>query len=98
MNAPEKFTRKAQKLQTIAAQLQPFLELINTFDGKELTMPTDRFIRVHEAAEVLGGGKPTDCPLFGKVCQPLHAIGACMVSVEGVCAAWFKYGGGKFNF
>ena len=49
--------------------------------------------------EVLRGiVKPTDCPLFGKVCQPLHAIGACMVSVEGVCAAWFKYGGGKFNF
>ena len=46
--------------------------------------------------EVLRGlVKPTDCPLFGKACKPLHAIGACMVSVEGVCAAWFKYGGGK---
>lgn len=44
--------------------------------------------------EVLRGlVKPTDCPLFGKACQPLHAVGACMVSVEGVCAAWFKYGG-----
>ncbi|MBR2520039.1 MAG: hydrogenase formation protein HypD [Selenomonadaceae bacterium] len=49
--------------------------------------------------EVLRGlVKPTDCPLFGKACKPLHAIGACMVSVEGVCAAWFKYGSGKFNF
>lgn len=49
--------------------------------------------------EVLRGViKPTDCPLFGKACQPLHAIGSCMVSVEGVCAAWFKYGGGKFRF
>ena len=42
--------------------------------------------------------KPTDCPLFGKACKPLHAIGPCMVSVEGVCAAWFKYGSGKFKF
>lgn len=49
--------------------------------------------------EVLRGLiNPTACPLFGRVCQPLHAIGPCMVSVEGVCAAWFKYGGGKFNF
>ena len=49
--------------------------------------------------EVLRGlVKPTDCPLFGKACKPLHAIGACMVSVEGVCAAWYKYGGNKFSF
>ena len=41
---------------------------------------------------------PTECPLFGRACKPLHAIGPCMVSVEGVCAAWFKYGGGKFTF
>ena len=49
--------------------------------------------------EVLRGlVKPTDCPLFGKACKPLHAIGACMVSVEGVCAAWYKYGGNNFRW
>ncbi len=49
--------------------------------------------------EVLRGlVKPIDCPLFGKACQPLHAVGACMVSVEGVCAAWFKYGGQHFEW
>ncbi|WP_251424230.1 hydrogenase formation protein HypD [Veillonella agrestimuris] len=36
--------------------------------------------------------KPNECPLFGKVCTPDHAIGACMVSVEGTCSAWYKYG------
>jgi len=47
--------------------------------------------------EVLRGViNPTQCPLFGKACQPLHAVGPCMVSVEGVCAAWFKYGGKNF--
>lgn len=44
--------------------------------------------------EVLRGIiSPPECPLFGKNCQPLHAIGPCMVSVEGVCAAWYKYRG-----
>ena len=44
--------------------------------------------------EVLRGViKPVECPLFGKVCEPLHAVGPCMISVEGVCAAWYKYGG-----
>lgn len=41
---------------------------------------------------------PPECPLFGKACIPTHAIGPCMVSVEGVCAAWYKYGRGKFIY
>ena len=41
---------------------------------------------------------PQECHLFGKVCVPEHAIGPCMVSVEGTCAAWYKYGGGKFRY
>ena len=35
---------------------------------------------------------PSDCPLFGKVCTPLHPIGACMVSNEGACSAFYQYG------
>ena len=42
--------------------------------------------------EVLRGiVTPKDCPLFKKVCHPLHAIGSCMVSVEGICAAWNRF-------
>ena len=49
--------------------------------------------------EVLRGiVTPRECPLFGKACIPTHAIGPCMVSVEGVCAAWYKYGQGRFEF
>lgn len=49
--------------------------------------------------EVLRGViQPTACSLFGKACTPEHAVGACMVSVEGTCAAWYKYGGRVFNF
>lgn len=44
--------------------------------------------------EVLQGKcKPTDCPLFGKGCTPLHPVGACMVSGEGACSAYYQYGG-----
>lgn len=49
--------------------------------------------------EVLQGlVKPEECPLFGKACVPEHAVGPCMVSVEGVCAAWYKYGRNRFTF
>lgn len=49
--------------------------------------------------EVLQGKiKPMECPLFGKACVPEHAIGPCMVSVEGTCAAWYKYGRSAFRF
>ena len=42
--------------------------------------------------EILRGEKtPRQCKLFGKVCNPSHPIGACMVSSEGACAAAFTY-------
>jgi hydrogenase expression/formation protein HypD len=42
--------------------------------------------------EVLRGlKKPFDCALFGKVCTPANPIGACMVSGEGACQAYFNY-------
>ncbi len=34
---------------------------------------------------------PLECPLFRKVCLPENPIGACMVSSEGACAAYYKY-------
>jgi len=43
--------------------------------------------------EVLRGVvTPPECPLFAKVCTPEHAVGPCMVSSEGTCAAWYRYG------
>jgi hydrogenase expression/formation protein HypD len=35
---------------------------------------------------------PPQCPLFGKACTPEEPYGPCMVSSEGTCAAYFKYG------
>ncbi|MFH1784608.1 MAG: hydrogenase formation protein HypD [bacterium] len=43
--------------------------------------------------KVLQGVKrPSDCKLFSKVCTPQKPIGPCMVSSEGTCAAYYKYG------
>ncbi len=42
--------------------------------------------------EILKGLKtPKDCKLFSKVCTPVDPIGACMVSSEGACHAFYKY-------
>ncbi len=35
---------------------------------------------------------PPQCALFGSACVPETPVGPCMVSSEGACAAWFKYG------
>lgn len=35
--------------------------------------------------------KPRECPLFGKVCTPVNPVGACMVSHEGSCSAYYQY-------
>ena len=35
---------------------------------------------------------PEDCKLFGKVCTPERPYGPCMVSKEGTCHNWWKYG------
>ena len=34
---------------------------------------------------------PTQCPLFARRCTPMDPVGPCMVSVEGSCAAYYKY-------
>ncbi len=36
--------------------------------------------------------EPPVCELFAKQCTPEDPIGPCMVSSEGACAAWYKYG------
>lgn len=41
---------------------------------------------------LLGLTSPKDCPLFAKICAPQNAVGPCMVSSEGTCAAYYKYG------
>lgn len=44
-----------------------------------------------------GMNKPTDCKLFGKRCVPENPVGACMVSSEGTCAAYYRYSSESFK-
>jgi len=39
-----------------------------------------------------GMKKPHQCPAFGTTCTPEHPLGATMVSAEGACAAYYRYG------
>ena len=57
-------------------------------------------VQVHEGrddprcrcGEVLRGAiRPEQCAAFGHACVPDHALGPCMVSSEGACAAAWKY-------
>ncbi|WP_456381295.1 hydrogenase formation protein HypD [Hydrogenimonas sp.] len=40
-----------------------------------------------------GMADPTECRVFGTACKPSTPLGSCMVSSEGACAAYYKYGG-----
>ncbi len=45
------------------------------------------------AGEILQGHKrPIECPEFGVACTPENPLGATMVSSEGACAAYYRYG------
>lgn len=67
------------------------------FDARkvyDLPKITGRSNPACRCGEVLQGKcKPDECPLFAKLCTPLHPIGACMVSNEGACSAYYQYGG-----
>lgn len=72
-------------------------EEYSEFDARvkfKLPKITGRANPACRCGEVLQGKcKPSDCKVFGKVCTPLHPIGACMVSNEGACSAFYQYGG-----
>ncbi|HLP59729.1 MAG TPA: hydrogenase formation protein HypD [Candidatus Deferrimicrobium sp.] len=65
------------------------------FDAEKkfpVTMPPVIEPKGCRCGEVLRGIiSPPECPLFGKKCTPQTPVGACMVSTEGSCAAYYKY-------
>ena len=51
-----------------------------------------------KCARILTGElTPNQCGLFGRECVPEAPVGPCMVSSEGTCAAYYKYGGGTLD-
>lgn len=60
------------------------------FQISELSIPDNKAC---ECGAILRGVKqPRDCKIFGTVCTPDNPIGSCMVSSEGACAAYYRYG------
>jgi len=47
---------------------------------------------VHGRSILRGIVKPVACPAFGTRCTPERPLGAPMVSSEGACAAYYRYG------
>ena len=57
--------------------------------GETASVETDGCL----CGEILKGLKiPNQCPHFGEDCVPSSPLGPCMVSSEGTCAAYYKYG------
>ncbi|MDJ0847256.1 MAG: hydrogenase formation protein HypD [Myxococcota bacterium] len=58
----------------------------------EVEVPEPREVRGCRCGEVLKGTiEPPECPLFVRACTPERPLGACMVSSEGSCAAWYRH-------
>jgi hydrogenase expression/formation protein HypD len=60
------------------------------FDMQEIPGESSRGCRWGEG--LCGLIDPMECALFGQRCTPRRPVGPCMVSSEGACAAWYKYG------
>jgi hydrogenase expression/formation protein HypD len=64
----------------------------------EVRFPDVQAIATEESCVCISGlvlqglKKPTDCPAFGRECTPQTPLGATMVSAEGACAAYYRYG------
>ena len=64
----------------------------------ELRFPEIQSIETQESELCISGlvlqgiKKPNECPAFGKECTPQTPLGATMVSTEGACAAYYRYG------
>lgn len=61
--------------------------------GFNITVPPAQTPPGCACGQILTGAKkPPDCPLFASRCTPLNPVGPCMVSSEGTCAAYYRYG------
>jgi hydrogenase expression/formation protein HypD len=76
-------------------ELRPAFDAFNAekrFDVDAITTEESPFCIA--GAILQGLKKPHDCEAFGKQCTPESPLGATMVSNEGACAAYYRYGRG----
>jgi hydrogenase expression/formation protein HypD len=83
-------------LGTIPSSALRLREAFASFDAErrfEIVTQPARDNPACECGAILRGVKrPKDCKLFGRSCTPETPMGACMVSSEGSCAAYWAYG------
>ena len=73
--------------------LRPEFADHDAFRRYDVTLGEDRDPPGCRCGEVITGRLlPNECELFGGACTPRAPVGPCMVSSEGTCQAWFKYG------
>lgn len=73
-------------------ELAPTYQRFDALGRFGISLGEDKDDPACRCGEVIQGKvDPDECSLFAKVCTPLHAVGPCMVSSEGTCAAWYKY-------
>ncbi len=76
-------------------ELRPEFDMFNAEKRFDVSAITTEESPLCIAGEILQGlKKPNHCVAFGKECTPEHPLGATMVSTEGACAAYYKYGRG----
>lgn len=74
-------------------KLRPEYSALDVRNRIQIETPQREQITACKCGDVLRGLiDPPQCPLFGKRCKPESPVGPCMVSSEGSCSAWYRYG------
>lgn len=76
-------------------------ERYSKWDANKVFVIKDKdrdFFDIHPSCSchliMIGKIYPPDCPLFAKkACNPENPFGPCMVSMDGTCRIWYRYGG-----
>ena len=92
------FTTVDANWRGIGTILKSGLNIRNEFAGYnarkmfDFEVPDSKDPKGCACGEILTGAKiPPECPLYKSVCTPVDPVGACMVSSEGTCAAYYRY-------
>lgn len=65
-------------------------DALKLFDIKQNFSPAKHQCNCRDV--LLGNILPYECKLFGKTCTPQKPAGPCMISAEGSCSAYYRYG------
>lgn len=73
--------------------LRPAFAAFDAWKRYGVTLPEEPPPKGCRCGDVIQGKlQPNQCPMFGKACTPRMPMGPCMVSSEGSCSAYYRYG------